>query len=84
MNNETKIELKQVYRKTSETLKAEMEIRRYIKASPQPLEKRIGTKLFNILLKETPKEFHVTYITNGIPYKHETDEGFVRYTLRAA
>lgn len=75
--------MNQVFRMTSETLKALDDIKKYILATPVSRDKKIGIKLFNILLKQTPKDDQTAYVKNGIPYRHETEKGFVEYTLRA-
>lgn len=74
--------IKQIYNKTPEVLMAEKEIRRYIIGNPLPFEKIIPHRLFDPLLKETPKAEHKKYSQEGIPFKHEADGSSFDYILR--
>lgn len=71
-----------VFKETRETLSAEKEIIRFIKANPLPLVIRIGKRLFGILHKNISKELQKVYQTE-IPYYYDTGSGKVRYTLKA-
>lgn len=58
------------YRKTDETLKIEKQICQYLSQvkNKLPLDKAIGEKLFNVLLKEMPKNSGVDYRKHGISF----------------
>jgi hypothetical protein len=74
-------EINQVFRQTPATHKAEQEILKYIKSNPLPFDKKIGMRLFNALLKETKKEERFKYAAS-IPYRFDTGNGVIEYTLR--
>jgi len=71
----------QIYRSTSITMKAEKDIIRYIMTRPLPFEIKIGARLFNILLKEVPKEDLARCVKNGIPYNYKVGDTLVKYNL---
>lgn len=75
--------MQQIYIKTSETLIAEKKILEHIKGAPFPLERKIGERYFNTLLKKISKDQQAHCIKNGIPFKYSVNGGFVEYTLRA-
>ena len=70
--------MQQVYLKTSETLRAEQEIIKYIQANRLPLEKKIPHRLFNKLMGGVRNIDADKYRENGIPFKFAQ----VEYTLK--